>query len=94
MMHRFEVSEGGNELLLLIYPPRAILELAETLLAAERLYGPLPGSYTLDERWHGNFDEIHKAMPIGPPGDSCANAGTPKQKAKAFLRWRAKRESG
>ena len=45
-MHRFEASEDGNEMLLLVYPPRAILELAETLLAAERLHGPLPADHT------------------------------------------------
>ena len=83
-MYRFEISEDGNEMLLLVYPPRAILELAETLAAAEKLHGPLPeimqtpvrGAYTLDERWQGNFDEIHKAMLMGPSRDSssCANA--------------------
>jgi len=41
-MHRFEISEGCNHTLLLVYPPESIRELASRLDAIERAHGPLP----------------------------------------------------
>lgn len=71
MSHHFEVSEGGSETLLLVYPPAVIRELAEILVSAERLHGPLPtmmqtpiyGTYTFTASRENSDDDASEEKP-------------------------------